>query len=301
MRWFSVPGMDAASQNTTVSLRAGKARATVALRGAQALAWQAGGRDLLWTPDPAVWPDVSPLLFPVVGWTRGGQSRVDGRLYPLALHGFARHLDYAVLAQGADFVRLGIMDTPLTRALYPFAFRLEASYHLTEQGLEMSMVVVNHGDAPMPYACGFHPGFVWPFAGGAQENYAIVFDKPEPGHVPVIAASGLIGPTMRDIPLQHGRLALSPALFANDALCFLNPASTRLRFAGPTAAIDMALDNLAHMALWMRPGGRYLCLEAWSGHSDPEGFVGDLSQKPSMNLLLPGEQARHAVSYTFVA
>ena len=289
-----------AAASKTVALRSGAAQAVIALRGAEALAWSAGGRDLLWTPDPAFWGDVSPLLFPVVGWTRLGQTRVAGRLYPLALHGFARLLDYAVLAQGADFLRLGIHDTALTRALYPFAFAFEAEYRLSAKALEMSMTVANCGAMPMPYACGFHPGFRWPFAGGMQEDYRIIFENVETGRVPNVAPGGLIGATLKQLALQGRELPLTLGLFANDAICFLNAASKGLRFAGPDAAIDMATDNLAHIALWMRPGGQYLCLEPWSGHSDPEGFAGDLFEKPSMQVLAPGMSGRHAARFELV-
>ena len=77
----------------SVTLQAGTARAVIALRGAQALQWRAGGRELLWQPDRALWSDVSPLLFPVVGWTRRGQARVaEQRLpYVLAIHPLEHH------------------------------------------------------------------------------------------------------------------------------------------------------------------------------------------------------------------
>jgi galactose mutarotase-like enzyme len=276
-----------------VMLRSGAARATVALRGAEALAWSAGGRNLLWTPDAALWSDVSPLLFPVVGWTRHGQARVGGRLYPLALHGFARLLDYEVTARGDDFIRLVLRDDALTRSIYPFPFSLTAEYRLSGAALEMSLTIANRGGGPMPYACGFHPGFRWPFAGGAQEDYRIVFETPETGLVPHVAPGGLIARTSRKIAMDGSTLLLSPELFSNDALCFLNAASKSLRFEGPQAAIAMTTEDLPHIALWMRPGGQYLCLEPWSGHSDPKGFEGDLFDKPSMRRLEAGASARH--------
>lgn len=284
-----------------VTLQAGAARAVIALRGAQALQWRAGGRDLLWTPDPVFWEDVSPLLFPVVGWTRHGQARVAGRLYPLALHGFARLLDFELRAQGADFVRLGLADSALTRALYPFSFDFAAEYRLGADTLEMTLHVANRGALPMPYACGFHPGFRWPFAGGAQGDYRIVFDKAEDPHVPVIAPGGLIGTAVKSVPLHGRALALAPELFAGDALCFLKTRGSGLRFEGPDAAISMKTENLPHTALWMRPGGQYLCLEPWSGHSDPEGFAGDLFEKPSMTVLAPGQSAQHTARFELEA
>ena len=65
------------------------------------------------------------------------------------------------------------------------------------------------------------------------------------------------------------------------------------------SAIAMDFPGFDHCALWTRPGAPFLCLEAWTGHSDPVGFTGDLFEKPSMRVLQPGERARHGVTYRF--
>ena len=78
-----------------IKLAHGGASAEIALAGAEARVWRANGRDLLWPGDPAVWDQISPILFPVVGWTRDG-ARVDGRQYALGP---------AWLRRGADFRR----------------------------------------------------------------------------------------------------------------------------------------------------------------------------------------------------
>jgi len=53
--------------------------------------------------------------------------------------------------------------------------------------------------------------------------------------------------------------------------------------------------------LWTRPGAPFLCLEAWTGYSDPENFAGELSAKPSMRMLGPGERARHEARFVYRA
>jgi hypothetical protein len=53
--------------------------------------------------------------------------------------------------------------------------------------------------------------------------------------------------------------------------------------------------------LWTKPGAPYLCIESWTGHGDPEGFAGDIFEKPSMRILPPGESARHRVRYAWLA
>ena len=286
---------------TDVTLTAGEARLRVAKLGAEARGWNVGGVELLWPGDPAIWPEISPILFPVVGWTRDG-ARVRGRQYDLRLHGFARRMSFEVESQRADFVRCLARDDVETRAVYPFPFVLAVEYKLAALSLSITLEVTNSGDSPMPYACGLHPGFNWPFASAARAGARVRFEAPERGDVPVMAPGGLIGAETRPIALEGGDILRldDPALFARDALCFLDPASASLRFEqSDGSALEMARGDFPHMALWTRPEAPFLCLEAWTGFSDPMNFAGDLFEKPSMRVLEKGASARHAAHYRY--
>ena len=142
----------------------------------------------------------------------------------------------------------------------------------------------------MLYACGLHPGFRWPFAGGDAEDYAITFGEREAAAVPVISSDGLLTRHTRKVPLDGRRLALSPALMAREALCFLDVRSRSLRFghASSGAAIDVTLEDFRHIALWSRAPGRFLCIEPWTGHGDFVDASGEIAAKPSMRHLAPG-------------
>jgi len=287
--------------DATLRLLTGEARLTIARRGAEAIAWSVGGVDLLWPGDAAIWGQVSPILYPVVGWTRDG-ARVGGRRYPLGLHGFAFAENFAIETARGDFARLTLRDSEKTRALYPFAFALAVEYRLNGAALEITIEVANPGDAPAPYACGLHPGFRWPFAGGPRGGAFVQFEKEEPPLVPTIAPGGLIGRETRELPLQDKALSLDDELFSKDALCFLEPASRSLRFEqADGSAIGMDFAGFGRAALWTRPDAPFLCLEAWTGYSDPEGFDADLFQKPGMLVLSPGEKARHKAIYAYFA
>jgi galactose mutarotase-like enzyme len=75
-----------------------------------------------------------------------------------------------------------------------------------------------------------------------------------------------------------------------------------LRFEqGDGSAIEMDFSGFGMAALWTRPGAPFLCLEAWTGHGDPEGFAGDLFEKPAMRTLAPGGRARHQAIYRYFA
>jgi len=286
---------------TEVTLAKGDARATIALLGAEARTWRVGDRDLLWHGDPAIWADISPILYPVVGWTRDGE-RVDGRRYDLGLHGFARFETFTVEASGPDFVRLALSDNERTRAVYPFAFALAVEYRLSDDALVMAIEVANPGDRRAPYACGVHPGFRWPLGGAGRDGALVRFEREERPEVPAIAPGGMISTTTKPVLFKGRDLPLTDALFANDALCFLDLRSRSLAFIDASgASIAMEFPGYVHAALWTRPGAPFICLEAWTGYSDPVGFDGDLFEKPSMRVLEPGARARHEARFVYRA
>ena len=287
---------------TEITLAHGDAQATIALIGAEARQWRIGGRELMWPGDPAIWSDISPILYPVVGWTRNGEERVDGRTYPLALHGFARFEPFVVESSTADFARLILRDNARTRTLYPFAFALTVEYRLSADTLAIAIEVANPGAAPAPYACGLHPGFRWPLGGAGREGAFVRFDQAERPEVPRLAPGGLVRRDQTSNSLQGRDLKLTDALFAHDALCFLDCASRSLAFIDASgASITMEYPSFTHAALWTRPGAPFLCLEAWTGYSDPEGFEGELIDKPGMRALEPGGFARHEARFVFRA
>ncbi|HEX2135160.1 MAG TPA: aldose 1-epimerase family protein [Microvirga sp.] len=282
----------------TIVLEQGPARAVIARRGAEPLSWTVGPRSLLWSADPAWWSRTSPILFPVVGWTRGGRILVDGTAYAMGVHGFAADAAFAVEERGEDRVTLVLDDDAESRARFPFRFRLAVEYRLTATALSARLSVANPGRGALPYAVGLHPGFRWPFDGGEPESYEIVFAEPETPEVPVITAGGLFSSRRRPVPLIGRRLPLSAALFAREALCFLDLRSRSLRFVAPSgAALEATFPDFPHVALWSRPGAPFLSIEVWTGHGDPEDFAGDVTEKPSMRLLPPGSQAEHHAAF----
>ena len=281
-----------------VELRNGPSAARISLDGGECLRWSCAGAELLWDVDPSIWDRTAPILFPVCGWTRGGQVRVGGKIYPLGLHGFAAQQRFEVVAQGVDQVTLRLRDTVETRALYPFSFTLELHYRLDADALQVSAKVINQGEAPMPYALGLHPGFRWL---GAPDECRLLFDEAERAQVPVIAPGGLFSEETRPVALEGQSLPLGGDLFAREALCFLEARSRGLTFTGPKGRLRVEAQGFPHWVIWSKPQAPFLCLESWSGYGDAVGFEGDLFQKPGMMVLPPGACGAHQARYMFTA
>ena len=285
-----------------VELSSGASHARIAMRGAELRAWRCDDRDLLWRPEAPVWPATSPILFPIVGRLRGDQLLVDGRRRPMGVHGFAASSMFALQDRTERAARLVLRDTPASRDIYPFRFELTVAYEMNERALSVSIEATNVGDAPLPYACGLHPGFRWPFDGGEPGSYRVLFEAAEAPTIPEITADGLFGPGVRRSPLNAQRtVELSHELLSREALCFLHARSRVFRFIAPTGReIRVEADGFPHFALWSKPPAPFLCLESWTGHGDPAGFTGDVFEKPSMLTLAPGASARHGCAYALV-
>ncbi|UYW28993.1 aldose 1-epimerase family protein [Methylorubrum extorquens] len=284
----------------TVEIRADDgSTARIALHGAEPVSWQVEGREYLWSGDPEHWNRHAPWLFPVVGASSGGSVQVDGRRYPMAQHGFARDLPFAVVSQSADAVSLQLTDSAATRAHYPFPFQLTIDARIAAKTLAFEIRVENPGKAALPYALGFHPAFPWPFAGGerrAEGGYAVLFEEAERPFVPEVGAGGLLVRSERELTLDGARLNLDPDLFS-EALVFLNARSRAMRFVSPSGrAIAMRMEDFPHLAVWTKPTAPFLSLEAWTGHADWAGFEGSLEDRDSQRLLAPGAAARHGIA-----
>jgi galactose mutarotase-like enzyme len=169
-------------QQDILEIRHGEALLRIAPQhGGRLLSWHIGNDAIIHWPDTADWSTPArvrggnPLLFPFLG-----RHRVDGQLgqwqdssgvvRALPMHGFARDLPFAP-ATDADGhgVRMTLVDTPQTRAAYPFAFRFEAAYRFIDtHTLEAELTVTNTGDAPLPHYAGHHFYFALPHGMRAQ-------------------------------------------------------------------------------------------------------------------------------------
>ena len=248
-------------------------------------------REYMTDADPAFWGGHAPLLFPVVGSLNGDVLRLDGCEYALPRHGFARRSMFAPVHVEGTGVRFRLTDSPDTRKVYPFGFVLEMAYRLDGMTLAMEAAVTNPNGEALPFSFGYHPAFAWPLPGRADKAaHKLVFDKAEPQDVRRVASgTGVLLPEAEPTPVTGRELALSEDLFRTDAVIWDQVASRSLSYGvegGPW--LDIAFPDTPSLGLWQVPGARYICIEPWAGHADPEGFAGDFRQKPGVVLLEPG-------------
>jgi galactose mutarotase-like enzyme len=250
----------------------------------------AAGTEFLWQAAP-VWPRHAPVLFPIVGRLKDDTLRHDGRSYRMTQHGFARDRRFAWLGRSATACRLVLHEDAETRAMYPFAFRLEIAFALDDDALEQRFTVTNPGRDVLPASLGAHPAFAWPLAEGVDKT-AHVLEFAEPETAPVLRlADGLRLAAPEPTPIAGRTLALAPTLFAADAIILPAPASRSVRYVAPGApTVEVAWDGFRQLGLWSRDGGDFVCIEPWHGTASPADFAGEFADKPDLMLIPPGER-----------
>lgn len=260
-------------------------------------------RELMSDADPAFWAHTAPILFPVIGMTNGGVIRIDGVKYPMPKHGFARDSTFDLVRHERDRAVFRLTDNDETRPHYPFAFRLDIDFSLYGARLTVEARIANRGDRPMPAQFGFHPALAWPLPFGApRAEHRIIFDADEPERLLRVAPDGLIAPERRDSPLDGRVLHLRDALFTDDALVFDPVHSDKVRYgADEEPALEVAFPETPRLGVWTKPGARFVCIEPWHGLADPEGFAGELRDKPGVFTVTPGAEKRITMSVTLAA
>ncbi|HSI17600.1 MAG TPA: aldose 1-epimerase family protein [Sphingomonas sp.] len=257
------------------------------------------GRDLMTDADPAFWTGHAPILFPIVGRLSGDVLRIQGAEYPMKQHGFARRMAFAVTGHEAGRATFRLTDNPDTRAAYPFPFVLEVDFAIEAATLTMRARIANPGALPLPASFGWHPAFAWPLPyGHLKEAHRVTFSADEPEPLWEVA-DGLIVAARPPSPLEGRVLSLDDSLFEHDALIWDPVQSDRVSYGalhGP--ALDVAFPDTPQLGIWTKPGARFLCIEPWHGHADPQGFTGEFRDKPGVFEIAPGQDWHCSVSVT---
>ncbi len=132
--------------------------------------------EYMWCGDKKYWGRTSPVLFPFVGSMKNKEFIVNGTHYPMGQHGFARDMEHTLLSQNETTIWFCLESSDETRVKYPFDFRLNIGYELTNNEIKVMWKVTNIGDELLPFSIGAHPAFNCPIKDDeAKEGYSLSF------------------------------------------------------------------------------------------------------------------------------
>lgn len=266
----------------------------VSSHGAELTSIVRNGHEYLWQADPAYWKRHSPVLFPIVGSVWQGEYRVDGQVYPLSQHGFARDMDFELIHESADELRYRLTDTEETRKKYPFPFVLEIGYRLRGQCIDVLWQVTNPASTDLYFQIGAHPAFYFPNYSPSDPCRGFFgFDRTEGLSYIRIAEKGCVDPdTHYPLELTDGLLPLDTHTFDIDTFILEDGQVRKVTLYDNDRHAILALHfDAPVLGLWSPPGkdAPFVCIEPWYGRCDRVNYSGEYKDRDWVNRLEPGE------------
>lgn len=250
--------------------------------------------EYIWTAEKEVWARHAPILFPIVGKVVNGCYKVDGEIFKLGQHGFARDMVFDVVAHQQDSVTLCLVSNEVSKKLYPYHFELTVIYTLVQNSVRIEYQVKNLEQRTMYFSIGAHPGFNCPLLDGETFNdYYFEFNVKENAKIYNLTPEGLFKREEMLFLDHEAVINLDQELFKQDALVFHHLESNRIRFNSKVSKRGVSMDfaGFPFLGLWSKPtGAPFICIEPWYGHADFYDFEGDFSEKEDNLSLSAGEK-----------
>lgn len=251
-------------------------------------------QEVLWNADSRFWARHAPVLFPNVGKYYKGYLRHNGMDYPEGQHGFARDCDFVCTLQESSKAVFLLESSEETLKRYPFPFRLEICYELQDTAIIVTWKVTNPGEETMYFTIGGHPAFNVPVLEGTKfTDYYLYFEAKKSLVYKLLDKSSgcVIAESGETLALEDSMYRLREDMFDNDALVFDDGQIKKVSILYPdkTPYVTMECAGFPNFGIWSKPGAPFVCLEPWEGRTDNAGFDGEISAKPGITALNPGE------------
>lgn len=252
-------------------------------------------REVLWQADPAFWGRHAPILFPNVGKHYENRYRLKGKTYASKQHGFARDTQFDCVNQTADSVTHEMKSSEATRKEYPFDFLLQVKHVLSDRKLSVCWTVISRSGETMYFTIGGHPAFNVPILPDTKRSdYLLSFGGLTSVSYLLLNESTSTADTSHvfTLKLENGFCPITDSMFDQDALIIdnqIHKAGISLPDGSPY--VELACEGFPNFGVWSAKGGApFVCLEPWCGRVDDDRFAGELSEKPYISALEPGEK-----------
>ncbi len=260
---------------------------TISSLGAEMLSVKKNGKEQLWDGDPAVWPMHAPVMFPVCGGLRDDKFIFEGKEYNLEKHGYARHCIFEVEDWTMSTATFLLCSDEESKEHYPFDYEFRIKYSLIDSKIKIDYDVKNLSDTEMYFSVGGHEAYACP---EGIEEYSVIFDQEEVLDSHVLNGNLLEHKTI-NLGMNTKELPLKYEYFAVDAQVFLNMKSRKATLRNRTTGEERSVEfeGFDYFLLWTKPNGNYICMEPWCNCQDFVDADCDITHKPGMIKLAPGE------------
>lgn len=241
------------------------------------------------------WNRHSPILFPIVGKLKDGKTSINGNIYEMGQHGFARDMEFEEIGENSYVLK----SNEETLKKFPFKFELYVSYEINKNKLTTKYKVVNKDDKMMYFGLGGHPAFNCEYASG---KYRLEFDDIEDDLEIYQLEDGLVKETPEKLSkfVRENRIFLDKKTFENDAIIMKNIKSRKVYLKTETKTIlSFEFKNFPYLAIWSKKDAPFICIEPWFNTADKVNSNGIFEEKEDLIELKPNQKFEAEYSVNF--
>lgn len=238
------------------------------------------------------WNRHSPILFPIVGKLKDGKTKINGKVYEMGQHGFARDMEFEEIGENSYVLR----SNEETRKKFPFDFELYVSYKTTSNSVTTKYRVVNKDQGTMLFGLGGHPAYLCEYSSG---KYRLEFEAIEDKIEFYQLEDGLVKnkPENPKKFLRENRIFLDRKTFENDAIIMKNLNSDDIYLKTETKTIlGFNFKNFPYLAIWSKQDAPFICIEPWFNTADKVDSNGIFEEKE--NLIKLEKDKEFSAEYT---
>ena len=241
------------------------------------------------------WKRHAPVLFPVVGKLKKNQTIINGRIFEMPQHGFARDMEFEPITKLDNFHSYVLRGNQITKNRYPYDFELYTTYRLDENKLTTMYRVINTGDVTLPFGIGGHPAFKIDVNELKKGNYYLEFEEDEDKIHFLYLVDGLVGTEYaRNKMADKRRINLDSNTFNDDALIMNGITSTKISLKHreeheDRTLLTMDFTGFPYLAVWSKPNAPFVCIEPWYSTADTIKSTGVFIQKQDIISLKPAQ------------
>lgn len=210
------------------------------------------------------WNRQSPILFPIVGQIKDGKTQIEGKIYEMSQHGFARDMEFEEIEEN----RYVLKYNEQTLEKYPYKFELHVIYKIVGDALQVTYEVKNIDNKKIYFGIGGHPAFKCDYSTG---DYEIVFEQNEENIEFLKLRNGLIDTENATNILEENKIHLTENIFDNDAIIMKNIKSNKVILQNRNTnkkILEFDFTDFPYLALWSKKGAPFVCIEPWQNTAD---------------------------------
>ena len=236
------------------------------------------------------WNRHAPILFPIVGQIKNGETKINNKTYKMGQHGFARDMEFQELEKTDQVHKYVLKSNSQTLEKFPFKFELYVTYTINESKLITEYKVINKDENKMIFGLGGHPAFICDYS---SENYEIQFEKNEDNIEFLQLENGLISDKPGKNIINSNKIELKKDSFINDAIIMKNIKSDKVILKDNLTnkeILKFDFTGFPYLALWSKKGAPFVCIEPWFNTADRIDSTGNFEEKENIIKLDPNKE-----------